>query len=48
MPTTRTVDVHVASLRQKIEANPAHPEHIRTVHRLGYRFVGLPAVGRRW
>jgi two-component system alkaline phosphatase synthesis response regulator PhoP len=40
MPTTRTVDVHVASLRQKIEANPAHPEHIRTVHRLGYRFVG--------
>ena len=40
MPTTRTVDVHVASLRQKIEGNPAHPEHIRTVHRLGYRFVG--------
>jgi two-component system, OmpR family, alkaline phosphatase synthesis response regulator PhoP len=40
MPTTRTVDVHVASLRQKIEANPTHPEHILTVHRLGYRFVG--------
>jgi two-component system alkaline phosphatase synthesis response regulator PhoP len=40
MPTTRTVDVHVASLRQKIEANPAHPDHILTVHRLGYRFVG--------
>ena len=38
-PTTRTVDVHVASLRQKIERNPAHPEHILTVHRLGYRFV---------
>ncbi len=39
-PTTRTVDVHVASLRQKIEANPSRPEHIRTVHRLGYRFTG--------
>jgi len=37
-PTTRTVDVHVASLRQKIERNPSHPEHICTVHRLGYRF----------
>ena len=39
-PSTRTVDVHVASLRQKIERNPAHPDHIVTVHRLGYRFVG--------
>jgi two-component system alkaline phosphatase synthesis response regulator PhoP len=39
-PSTRTVDVHVATLRQKIEVNPAHPEHILTVHRLGYRFVG--------
>jgi two-component system alkaline phosphatase synthesis response regulator PhoP len=39
-PTTRTVDVHIASLRQKIESNPSHPEHIRTVHRLGYRFTG--------
>jgi len=39
MPSTRTVDVHVASLRQKIERNPSHPEHILTVHRLGYRFV---------
>jgi two-component system, OmpR family, alkaline phosphatase synthesis response regulator PhoP len=39
-PTTRTVDVHVATLRQKIETNPSHPELIRTVHRLGYRFAG--------
>jgi two-component system alkaline phosphatase synthesis response regulator PhoP len=39
-PTTRTVDVHVASLRQKLEANPSRPEHIVTVHRLGYKFVG--------
>ncbi len=37
---TRTVDVHVASLRQKLERHPAKPEHIVTVHRMGYRFVG--------
>jgi DNA-binding response OmpR family regulator len=37
---TRTVDVHVASLRQKIERHPAKPEYIVTVHRMGYRFVG--------
>jgi DNA-binding response OmpR family regulator len=36
---TRTVDVHVASLRQKLERHPAKPEHIVTVHRMGYRFV---------
>jgi two-component system alkaline phosphatase synthesis response regulator PhoP len=39
MPSTRTVDVHVAWLRQKIEANPKHPEHIKTVHGMGYKFV---------
>lgn len=39
MPSTRTVDVHVASLRQKLEKNPAHPALILTVHRLGYRFA---------
>jgi len=39
MPSTRTVDVHVAWLRRKIEANPKHPEHIRTVHGMGYKFV---------
>ena len=37
---TRTVDVHVASLRQKIEPHPAKPEYIVTVHRMGYRFQG--------
>jgi two-component system alkaline phosphatase synthesis response regulator PhoP len=37
---TRTVDVHVASLRQKLEAHPAKPELIVTVHRMGYRFTG--------
>jgi two-component system, OmpR family, alkaline phosphatase synthesis response regulator PhoP len=40
MPLTRTVDVHVAGLRQKIEANPRMPEYILTVHGLGYKFVG--------
>ena len=40
MPSTRTVDVHVAWLRQKVEANPRHPEYIRTVHGMGYKFVG--------
>jgi two-component system alkaline phosphatase synthesis response regulator PhoP len=36
--SSRTVDVHVASLRQKLEANPAQPVHIITVRGLGYRF----------
>src|SRR6187549_4241078 len=40
MPTTRTVDVHVAWLRQKLEDNPRHPQYILTVHGLGYKFVG--------
>jgi two-component system alkaline phosphatase synthesis response regulator PhoP len=40
MPSTRTVDVHVAWLRQKVEPNPRHPQYILTVHGLGYRFVG--------
>ena len=40
MPVTRTVDVHVGSLRQKLERNPSRPEFILTVHRRGYRFAG--------
>ena len=40
MPLTRTVDVHVAGLRQKIERNPKSPEFIVTVHGLGYKFLG--------
>jgi two-component system alkaline phosphatase synthesis response regulator PhoP len=40
MPTTRTVDVHVAWLRRKLEANPKHPQFILTIHGLGYKFVG--------
>lgn len=34
----RTVDVHVRWLRQKIEADPAHPVLIQTVRSVGYRF----------
>lgn len=40
MPSTRTVDVHIAWLRQKLEPNPRHPRFILTVHGLGYRFAG--------
>ncbi len=40
MVTTRTVDVHVAWLRQKLETNVRHPELILTVHGLGYKFAG--------
>jgi two-component system, OmpR family, alkaline phosphatase synthesis response regulator PhoP len=39
MPFTRTVDVHVAWLRQKLEPHPRHPKFILTVHGLGYRFA---------
>lgn len=38
-PVTRTVDNHIARLRQKIEQDPSEPRHIITVHRIGYRFV---------
>ena len=40
MPSTRTVDVHVAWLRQKLEDTPKHPQFILTVHGLGYKFAG--------
>ncbi|HEX6126386.1 MAG TPA: response regulator transcription factor [Pyrinomonadaceae bacterium] len=38
-PSTRTVDVHIAWLRQKLESNPRHPSFIQTVHGMGYKFV---------
>ena len=40
MPSTRTVDVHIAWLRQKLEVNPRHPQLILTIHGLGYKFAG--------
>jgi DNA-binding response OmpR family regulator len=39
-PTTRTVDNHLASLRSKLEEDPANPRHLLTVHGVGYKFVG--------
>lgn len=38
-PSTRTVDNHIAKLRQKIEPNADEPTHILTVHGVGYKFV---------
>jgi len=38
-PSTRTVDNHIARLRQKIEDNVEEPKHILTVHGVGYKFV---------
>ena len=38
---TRTVDTHVAGLRQKLEDNPGRPELILTIPGVGYKFVGL-------
>ena len=35
---TRTVDVHMRRLRQKIEDDPANPRFLRTVHGIGYKF----------
>lgn len=37
-PTTRTVDMHVLKLRQKIESDPENPRHFVTVHGVGYKF----------
>ena len=36
---TKTLDVHVKRLRQKVEEDPREPRHILTVRGLGYRFV---------
>ena len=38
-PTTRTVDVHIAWLRQKLEENAKQPRWILTVHGMGYKFA---------
>jgi DNA-binding response OmpR family regulator len=39
-PTTRTVDQHIAKLRQKIERAPADPRFLVTIHGIGYKFIG--------
>ena len=38
-PTSRTVDNHVVGLRAKLERDSSQPEHIKTVHGVGYKFV---------
>jgi DNA-binding response OmpR family regulator len=43
MPTSRTVDVHVAWLRRKLEHDPRRPGLIRTIHGVGYLFSGCPS-----
>jgi two-component system alkaline phosphatase synthesis response regulator PhoP len=40
LPLTRTVDMHIAKLRRKIERTPVEPAFILTVHGEGYTFVG--------
>ena len=42
LPTTRTVDNHIARLRKKVEEDVENPVHVQTVHGLGYRFNSEP------
>jgi DNA-binding response OmpR family regulator len=39
LPTTRTVDNYILSLRKKLESSPSHPKHLLTIHTAGYKFV---------
>jgi two-component system alkaline phosphatase synthesis response regulator PhoP len=39
-PITRTIDTHVARLRQKLEADPANPKFILSIYGEGYKFIG--------
>jgi DNA-binding response OmpR family regulator len=38
-PSSRTVDNHVAGLRAKLERDASEPQHIKTVHGVGYKFI---------
>jgi two-component system, OmpR family, alkaline phosphatase synthesis response regulator PhoP len=42
--TQRSLDSFVAALRAKIERDPPHPRHIRTVHGVGYKFFRDPEL----
>jgi phosphate regulon transcriptional regulator PhoB len=44
--TPRSVDVYIRRLREKIEADPEHPVHLKTVRGAGYMFEGAAASGR--
>lgn len=37
--SSRTIDTHIWSLREKLEDDPSNPKHIVTVQRIGYKFV---------
>lgn len=39
IPTTRTVDNHILSLRKKLETNPSEPAHLISVRGVGYKFL---------
>jgi DNA-binding response OmpR family regulator len=39
MPTTRTVDNHIASLRAKLESDASRPQHLLTIHGVGYKWA---------
>lgn len=38
LPNSRTLDQHISQLRKKIEKDPKHPDIIKTVHGVGYRY----------
>ncbi|UJF32309.1 response regulator transcription factor [Paenibacillus hexagrammi] len=42
--TERAIDVHIANLRKKIEADPKDPKHIKTVWGVGYKFLPDPSL----
>ena len=42
VPSTRTVDTHVFNLRQKLEPDPDQPQHLLTVHGVGYQLAAEP------
>lgn len=41
---TRTLDVHIRWLREKLEDDPSHPIYIQTVRGVGYRFIAADEV----
>ena len=45
--TTRTIDMHIANLRKKLETNPKIPELIVTIAKVGYKFVGMSGTYQR-
>src|SRR5580704_16915297 len=46
-PNTRTVDNHLVKLRQALEAEPAKPRYLKTVHGAGYK-LDVPKDAIRW